>query len=639
MNFMRLLVPLVLILVTVSARAADPLRMDVQQTFGGSAVDTSVVTVTLENDGPDARGVVEVSGDSGPVVYPVELPQGSRKQLLTFPKVRFGEITFTLATDRGRVRSKLIAGSSEGVAGSIAFVGDESGSLAFVRRLMDRDRSVVIRDAYVKPEAAPGRPSAYSQFRAVILGPGSERMSDETVAALRDYAVFGGTVVFLGGASAPILEDPRWQPLLPGRIWKPVTLRAGTRLPTSKGPATSESFTILSPNQLAAGTVVTRSSGEIVSSTRGLGAGQVVVVGYSPIEPPLSTWSERLSTISAYARGAGTRRAQATIAVYTQDQSSDEMWSGSSRPVPMGYAPTRNGPNEAKDPFSTRLPETNTVFGILVLYFVLVVPVSFILLKRLKRGELAWITAPVLALGFAGALFKSAESLYAASLSTATQGIVFTQEGVPGGMLFANSQIFFPRGGVYDLKLQNIDRLSPVQRNEYEYGMSSYQINNRSLEGFNLVDVGTVIAPRVEASNLAFRELSYSERLPDSDWFRFSVVDRKRIRVQNVSPHQFDGVLASGPYSSDNFALSPGEEKVIKVAEGAPMDPKAIAVADVRSITRQGGRIALDGIIDGLRPGPQIGNAVASRSGITVFAFANARLNEKGELTPAGETP
>ena len=639
MNFMRLLVPLAIGVATACAFAADPLRIDARPTFSGTDMDTRVVTVTLENDGPNARGAVEVSGDSGPVVYPVELPQGSRKSLLTFPKVYYGEIQFTLNTDRGRVRTKLLAESAQGVAGSIAFIGDESGSLAFLRRMTDHDRTVVIRDCYVKPEDAPGRPVAYAEFNSVLLGPGSERMSDDTVAALLNYALTGGTVVFLGGPSSPILEDSRWKPYLPGRGWRPVTMRAGTRLPTDSGPVTVDSFTILSPDQLAAGAMVTRSGGEVVSTARGLGMGQLVVLGYSPLEPPLSTWSDRLRTVAMFARGVGRQRTQAAIGVYTQNID-DEGAVTATKGFPSGLpSPGAIPETSARDPFSTKLPETNSVFGILLLYFILVVPVSFLLLKRLKRGELAWITAPVLALGFAGALFKSAESLYTASLSTASQGIIFLQEGLPSGVLYANSQIFFPRGGVYDLKLQNVDQLTPVQRNGYEYGAPSYATNDRSLEGFNLVDVGTVIAPRVEASNLAFRELSYAQRLPDAQWFEFNAVDRTHLRVKNLSPHRFKGTLASGEYSSDEFTLDPGEEKTLPVAEGAPIDPKFAAMADVRSTTRQNGRIALSGTLDGIRPGPQIGNAVNGRSLITVFAFANIRLDAKNQLPVAGETP
>ena len=634
MFFPRLPIAILMVLASVVAWADDPLRMDMSPTFQGTDPNTAVVTVTLENDGPDARGILEVQGDSGPVQYPVELPQGARKRLFTFPPAQYGDIEFRLVTNRGNIRRKIPAEFTQSSFGSIAYIGDESGGLAFLRKLTVRKQTVQIRDAYVKPEDAPDRPSAYSQFNAVMLGAGAERISNETVTALRDYILGGGSVVFFGGASAPVLEDPRWQGLLPGRGWKPTTLPPGTRLPNATGASVPAAFTILRPNEIASGTQVTRSGGEIVSSTRGFGAGQVVVLGYSPIEPPLNTWNDRILTVNSFARSATARRAQNVIESYARSHADSDA-------IPVGFTPAGGGattwsfssrPREASDPFSTKLPETNTVFGILLVYFVLVVPVSFRLLKRLKRGELAWITAPVLALGFAGILFKSAESLYSAALSTATQGALVTQEGDPNGMFVGNSQIFFPRGGVYDLKLQDVDRLSPVSRDEYDY--VGYVGNERkSLDGFNIVDVGTLIAPRVEASNLAFREMSYVQRFPSVDWFRFEVIDPKHLKVTNLSTHAFSGDLTNGPYRSKDFALAPGASYTVEVATGPVAETKNLDGTDTRWLTRSNGRIALSGIIEGFRPGPQIGTEVTRRSQIYVVAFAKARLNSKNELT------
>jgi hypothetical protein len=639
MSSFRLPIVVFMVLATVLAWADDPLRMDLSPTFQGTDPNTSVVTVTLENDGPDAKGVLSVQGEGGPVQYPVELPQGARKRIFTFPTVLFGDIEFTLLTNRGNIRRKMPSELTESSYGSVAYIGDESGGLAFLRKVTVKKQTVQIRDAYVKPEDAPERPSAYSQFNSVMLGAGAERMTNQTVTALRDYILAGGSVVFFGGASAPVLEDPRWQDLLPGRGWKPVSLPAGTRLPNATGVAVPAVFTVLRPDEFAAGTVVTRSGGEIVSSSRGFGAGQVVVLGYSPVEPPLNTWGDRIVTVNAFARSVTFRRAQAVIRSFSRTAMDDEA-------VPVGFTPAGSTTTtwsfagrsrESADPFSTKLPDTNSVFGILLVYFVLVVPVSFLLLKRLKRGELAWITAPVLALAFAGLLFKSAESLYSAALSTATQGALVTQEGDPNGVFVGNSQIFFPRGGVYDLKLQDVDRLSPVSRDDYAY--SGYPgSNEKSLAGFNLVDVGTVIAPRVEASNLAFREMSYVQRFPAVEWFQFEVVDRKHLKVSNLSTHAFSGDLTNGPYRSKGFTLAPGESKSVPIATGPVVETKDLGGSDTRWLTRSNGRIALSGIVEGFRPGPQIGKEVARRSEIYVIAFAKARLNAKNELTLGQET-
>ena len=66
-----------------SAWAADPLQMDVKNAFEGPMAGASSVVVELVNDGPDARGAVVVNDDGADTTYPVDLPRGSRKRLLT----------------------------------------------------------------------------------------------------------------------------------------------------------------------------------------------------------------------------------------------------------------------------------------------------------------------------------------------------------------------------------------------------------------------------------------------------------------------------------------------------------------------------------------------------------------------------
>ncbi len=610
--------------------AADPIRMDVRSTFSGPVDDTSVMTVELQNDGPDARGVLQVSGGAGPTSYPLELPRGARKRIVTFPTVPWGELEFTLSTDRGAVVKRLPAsGMPQMPGGSAVLIGDDSGGLAFLRRqTLDKaagrpEQSIQARDAYVKPEDAPGRPLAYRAFNAVFLGPGAERMGDEAVEALKRYAIGGGSIVFLGGASAPILEDPRWAAVLPGRNWKPKTLGRSATLASLGGSPVPGPFTVLAPAQRAVGSRERREGETVLESERSLGLGNVVVLGYSPLEPPLNAWDGRTRLMARRIRSGDTQRARQFVGGYMHTDPQEAYYAGSS-----GVArPAFGSPQEnLGDPFSTKLPATSAVFGILGLYFVLVVPVSFLVLRKMKRGELAWITAPALSLGFAALLFQSAQGLYSAALSSASQGVLVVQQGVPGAMFYGTSQLFFPRGGVYDLKLSGVDSLSGVQQENQYYGYGG-RGNTEGLEGFNLVDTGEMVAPRLEASNLAFRELSYSQKVEADDWFRFSVQGGGKVRVENRSPYDFSGRLVDGEYAGTSFDLAPGSSKIVPTRQGESL-PKGADLGgnDVRNFTRSDGRIALSGALRGFRPGPQLGKEVESRSGVAVLAFAQETL-------------
>ena len=582
--------------------------MDVRPAFSGSGADAGAMTVLLENDGPDVRGVVTLEGDTTGASYPVDLPRGARKRLLTFSAENWGGTTVVLSTGRGRLTQRVNAGRYGPVqGGSAVLVGGDEGGLGFLRQVdKSGKRSLSSLDAYVKPQLAPGRMTAYRTYNAVFLGPGAERIHDDVVDALKAYALGGGTLVFLGGASAPALEDARWEDVLPGRDWKPRTITDGARLAAQGGNPVPGPFTVLEAAKLLSGA---KTGATPFQTERGFGLGRVVVVGYSPLDAPLNAWSGRAKAMVPLLRSADGFRTEQFLGFYENSSLTAQAASFSTG--------TPYYPPERRDPFSTTLPATETVFGILGVYFVLVVPLSFFVLRRFKRGELAWITAPLLSLVFAGALFKSAEGLYAASLSTASRGVLVLQEGAPGGTFYGTSQMFFPRGGTYDLKLDGVESLRAVS-NQYDYGSDR-------LAGFNAIDVGQIEVPELEASNLAFRDMSYVQRVPQKEWFTMRKTDARHVRVENGSPYAFKGWLAVGAEQSAVFDLSPGESRMVLRGPAAPTG-SALPPTDVRNLTRRDGRIALSGTLKGFRPGPQIGKEVADQSVVEVVAFARETM-------------
>ncbi len=606
MKTVRRLALLAASLAAASAWAADPIRMDVRTTFDGPASDTNAVTVTLENDGPDAHGTLRVLGAENGTIYPVSLPRGESRTVLTLNGIsNWGTLRFVLDTDQGRAVQEMPAvwrENGRNLDGSALFVGDDNRSVAFLRP--EGDQSVGLKDAYVRPARAPDRAAAYRGFNAVFLSPAAIGIGNDAVRALKEYALGGGTLVFLGGSNPELLEDARWADVLPGRGWRSrrVSPRPLDGLGTQVPPG---GFTVVEPKELAPGAAALKGPGgaSIFDTERGFGLGRVVALGYSPFEGSLQGWEGRTRLLARFIRGGSSINGAAFLDAYTGQTVS-------------------GGSSGVGDPFSTKLPPAATVFGILVGYFVLVVPVSFLVLRKLKRGELAWITAPLLSLGFAGLLFRSASGLYSSALSTASQGVVVLQQGQPDAMFYGTSQMFFPKGGVYDLRLKGVDHLDTVR------GASDY--GSDALAGFNPVDSGVVEVPRLESNNLAFREMSYVQRVKAGDWFRIEPLNAVYTRVENRSRYPFNGYLFRGRRQSAPLSLRPGETKIIDAGRSQTLKSgetwSATSAHRFTDGSGQGdGRIALSGTITGFRPGPQIGSEV--RNSVTVIAFAgeNAR--------------
>lgn len=619
--------------------AAEPLTMSVDPAFEGyqPSFGTLPVAVELTNTGPDARGIVRISGDSYQMDYPVELPRGSKKRLLTYPSIDYSGLRYTLISDRGSIsKSFSLNGASADGATTALLISDNAGELAFLRGgeiakpktsnppgYPEPQRST-IQDAYTTPENAPGRAVAYANLAAIVLGTGSERLSTESVEALKLFTLAGGTLVFVGGASSPVLGDSRWASVLPAYDFQVRNLSHSSVL-RSLGEYEPPTVSITSGTPIA-GASVRKDGADLMTAERQFGLGKVVYLAFNPFEPPLSKWDGRRAAMNKMLRLLDYTRTTAFLSAY-QQSAQQEGYIGARPPVVMSVTVITevNG-----DPFSTKLPPTEKVFWLLGAYFIVVVPINFLVLKKLKRGELAWFTAPIISLGFASAFFASAQGLYSAKMSSATQGILLGQEGSDGGLFIGQSQMFIPRSGSYDLKVSNIDSLAVRSNNQYAFYGGRDQETSADI---NPVDVGEIKIPEMSANNLAFKQVTYRQKVPVGQWFSISV-KKKDARhgtcvVQNNSPYD---LLAGQLYVSDTRVamgtLASGEKK------SYPYDlnlggTEFSGVSDFSQFLVRNQNIAITGTIHGFRPGPQLGQVVEPRTQIQLGFVAKEALGPK----------
>jgi hypothetical protein len=642
----RLPVASFLLAVCATAQASN-LKLDMHPLFetGHDAIGFQALVVDIKNDGPDAHGLLHISTSSFSMDYPVELPRGSEKQILTYPKSDWGGVDAELETDQGHehARHETSAGIDPNT-GTVLLIGDNPGALAFLKQYSANHVSapnnrvglgappnldslaVQVYDAYCTPAEAPPRPVGYASLRGVVLGTGSERLSDASVEALKLWTMSGGMLFFIGGASSPALTDPRWADSLPVSGFSPVTLHRSPELEKLGGEEIPGPFTTLQPSKIKSGTV-RGERGSIISVSTTYGLGRITFLSFNPFEGPLNRWGGRGQAIEKLLRISAYSPASAVLSNYVTDPV-DEM--GASRyPIPTpttagsGFmVPGDPSDNGAADPFNTKLPPVTTVFGILTGYFILVVPINFFVLKKLKRGELAWFTAPVISLGAAAILFTSARGLYSAQMSTASQGVVVLRNGTPDGMFFGKTQMFLPQGGSYDLKMHGVDTLGMQSQNPQYYGDRE---DDQTID-LNPIDVGEIQVPDMRANNLAFREIRYQQKLNAGDWIELQPSKSDgvvRCTVTNRSPYTLrDAHFVFDRRSAPIAKLEPGESKQVSVSlrssqqkvQGSDDD---FFLSDVPSV---------QGVISGLKPGPQIGSEVEDRTSIKVIAFANQGL-------------
>lgn len=641
----------------------DALAIDAQPIFEGRMGATGGVTpltITVSNDGPDATGSVSVQTEYGNWEYPVELPRGAHKKISAFPVAGYGFMTYSLVTNKGVVSHQFPPNTGDQSINAYLLVSDQAGDLAFLRATPDQpnenltDRRSAMGDAYVRPENAPSRPVAYAGMAAIVLGAGAERLSDKSIQGLKSWAMAGGTIVFLGGASSPTLMDARWQKLLPMKDFHTRTLATSRKLGQLADTVDPPSFAIQDGTPVGATNM--RVEGDaVLYAERPFGLGKIAIMTFNPLDRPLSSWDGRKAIFTRFVRTADGIRARQFLASSTNSLSQGSIAYGPYRsrygsPPPVAVAPAMEVPSRGStslapipsamrpigslkdDPFAAKLPETSTVLWILGAYFVLVVPVNFLVLRALKRGEWAWFTAPVISLAFAAILFRFARGLYDAKMSVATSGVIIAQEGNAEGIFSGESQMFFPQAGSYDLGLTNVDTVGMSNGQEDMYN------DFRSTAELNAVDVGEVKVPALPATNLAFREMTFTQvKIPAGNWVALETRPAEKgqwnVDVVNQSAYPMENcIVYAGVSFVELGSLAPGERKNTKIQPKKLGGDTEVAMNDLRGILGRYNGLAFTGNVQGFRPGPQIGKEVEGRRNVNLVYFANPRGFE-GKVT------
>lgn len=496
-------------------KSNDPLSIGVQSVFFGgnnTPLDTVPVIVTVENTGPGTAGFVTASNDMFLTRYPVELPNGSKKSFVAYvPNKGYASMKFVLQTNRGTEEAELNFGSNPS-GYQVAAIDDRQGAMQFLKNM----RTLVAFT--VKPENAPDRTIGYRGFRGVILGEGSERLSDEQVAALRRFVTMGGSLFFRGGAGNPTLRDPRWADLMPVSSVATQT-RPIAGLPKLRG---NGPITILRGERAAGAEAMIPSDAGPLLIRKPFGLGYANFLPLDPITAPARELpggdqlaAALLAPTLSVSRFAGPNEQQDPYGSF-----------GMSPPIPQN----------TNDPFSAELPGTSNVLMILGIYLILVVPVNFLILRLIKRGELAWITTPIISLAFSFVFFRLSGNLYSQGLARSTSGVIVADPVQNEAYFAGKAQLFFPRGGTFDLKSGPLEAAwSASQIYGSGFGMGD---QTRTLNAFSPVDVGVVAFPGANVSNLSFHEMNIAQVVPLGGRFSGTIKDRT-FQMQNDTGLEF----------------------------------------------------------------------------------------------------
>ncbi|HLO02847.1 MAG TPA: hypothetical protein VK191_07065 [Symbiobacteriaceae bacterium] len=392
-----LLALLLLLLVALPAAAAVTGGAHL---LGGHLSDEGwgALWLELKNDGRELKGDLIVQREANPgeiesVAFsvPLTLPAGGTKKVpLPFARsynsgkitVRFeveGKKVFeteTLLADKepGLYLVGLLTDDERGIAGLDGYKVLGNGANAVGQPLADAR----VEMARLDPEQFPTESSLLGVFDALVLYRyQTERLNPEQRDALASWVAAGGTLLIGGGPEWKATLSPLPAGLLPVSV-------------TGVGTADLGALGTLAPGKGAPGagpvSLATVTSGQILAEAGGVplavakayGAGRVLYLAADPGLAPLATWD-----------GTGPFMAsllQIQPVLPWKDQ---------------GFR-TQHMANPLQQMGALEIPPLSLLFGVLVLYVVIIGPLSYWLLKRRDRRELLWVSVPILALLFVG---------------------------------------------------------------------------------------------------------------------------------------------------------------------------------------------------------------------------------------------
>lgn len=378
--------PAVPVLSAPASQTAADLQLDVRAGFDGY-VQPGVWTplyVTASNSGPDLSAELRVEASSlagAPVAYtrPIDLPRGSRK-LVTLYVPDLSAYSGTVQVDlvrSGRVMLSQQA-SVQSVAATTLLIGVWSDSpqaladLALVQPSSGQTRLALLTAADL-PEIAAGWQAldvlAIFDADTGVLTPGQR-------AALAEWIAGGGRLLVAGGAAyqrtAAGLGDVL--PLLPDGTAS-VSLEPLARLAGAPFDAQAVSEAAVTTGDLHPDAYVQAAAGDVpLLAWREIGYGRVDFLTADPGMQPLRAWPGRAALWTAV------------------------LSSGRPRPAwAFGFSESWQPARDAvADIPGVSLPSALQLCGFLTLYVVLIGPVNYLVLARLKRRELAWFTIPAL---------------------------------------------------------------------------------------------------------------------------------------------------------------------------------------------------------------------------------------------------
>jgi hypothetical protein len=535
----------------------NPLQITVQAGYHGSskAGEWMPVTIDVTNSGADVEGTVEVqtSGGSqgGPPIsdaiyqVPLSLAAGTTKHLRVYvasDPIGGGTVTVRIVQN-GRVLIAQDAPTTNAAAALIGVLSDQPTALDDFGAVHPGGVAAVV--VHLRPEDISDSSMILRAFDMLVIDDyATDTLTQGQRTAIAGYVENGGFVMVGTGAA--------WHKTLAGLPSEMLPMQVtGTTMLGSSHFVSGTGSAEVATGTITGGRAWLSEGGQPLLLEKASGSGFVVIATFDWNQAPVfgaSGTDALLRQVMARALFGG-----ATV------QISPMGFSGAGLAARSGNLISALGNLPSLDLPSLQLT------GVLVALYVLVVgPINYFVLGRLRRRALAWITVPLIAIVAAGGAYGTGLLTKGRSVQTNQVSIVHLQAGWDRAYQETYTGVVPPTRGDYSVRV-NADGMliSPISTNysgPFPAGISSSSVGAIRVHG------GSVDMPGMTAFTLrgfATEGLTSAPSLTGS----LQLVNGTLVgTIQNRSSTSFtDAVLVAGDSFQQLGALKPGATANIKL--------------------------------------------------------------------------
>ncbi len=305
----------------------------------------------------------------------------------------------------------------------------------------------------------PDKAGGYGGVDAVLLRSDAplEALTEAQAEALKGWVASGGHLVVCGGVDASRFASGFFSGLLPATVGP---ARAAVNMPNvgMVGALT------LTPKPLPGVRVASVAADRTPLVITGpYGAGCVTLTAYDPTAKSFQSAAVDASALWKMLLTSGPSSSAAVLPfVAAREENYHPNFFGGNAPTLLSDAVMR-GP-------SLDAPGTEVIGLFLLVYLVCLIPINYLVLKRLDRKELAWVTIPLIVLVFALGTFGVGYAAKGGSLFVNRAALVETTAGRHEAGVYAELGFFSPHRTTYDLILPGANALAAIPNPGFSYG-------------------------------------------------------------------------------------------------------------------------------------------------------------------------